>query len=78
LDPKFFQEPSAFGVEVHRFIDWVKSSEKADPNGEILMPGDIEQRNKAQRMRDGIELDDKTWTALAETARSLGVAVDTV
>jgi hydroxycarboxylate dehydrogenase B len=78
LDPNLFQAQSAFVAEVHRFVEWVKSSEKAEPGGEILMPGDIERRNKTQRMRDGIELDDKTWNALAETARSLGLTVETV
>ena len=76
LDPNFFQEDAAFGAEVHRFVDWVKSSEKSEANGEILMPGEIEDRNKARRMREGIELDDKTWQALSGTARSLGVAVE--
>jgi uncharacterized oxidoreductase len=76
LDPNFFQDDVAFGAEVHRFVDWVKSSEKSEANGEILMPGEIEDRNKARRMRDGIELDDKTWHALSDTARSLGVAVE--
>jgi uncharacterized oxidoreductase len=76
MDPKFFGEEKAFAAEVRRFVAWVKSSEKADPNGEILMPGEIEERTKAKRRREGIELDDNTWKALADTARSLGVAVE--
>lgn len=76
LDPNFFQEDAAFGAEVHRFVEWVKSSEKSAANGEILMPGEIEERNKARRTREGIELDDKTWQALADTARSLGVVIE--
>jgi uncharacterized oxidoreductase len=76
FDPKFFQEQSAFAAEARRFVDWVKSSEKADPNGEILMPGEIEERTKAKRSRDGIELDDNTWKALTDTAASLGVKLE--
>jgi uncharacterized oxidoreductase len=78
LDPKFFGQQPAFAAEVHRFVEWVKSSEKADPNGEILMPGEIEEHTRARRVRDGIELDDKTWKALTDTARSLEVPVETV
>lgn len=74
LAPSFFQQGTAFNAEVRRFIDWVKSSEKATPGGEILMPGEIEERTKAKRLREGIELDDITWRAISDTAASLGVA----
>jgi uncharacterized oxidoreductase len=76
LDPKFFQEDRAFAAEVERFVEWVKSSEKAQPGGEILMPGEIEEKTKAKRLRDGIELDDITWKAISETAKSLGVQIN--
>jgi uncharacterized oxidoreductase len=76
MDPKFFGEEQAFAAEVRRFVEWVKSSQKADPAGEILMPGEIEQRTRARRLREGIELDENTWKALTDTARSLDVAVD--
>lgn len=76
LDPKFFQDDRQTSAEIHRFIDWVKSSEKAVPGGEILMPGEIESRTRAQRARDGIELDDNTWKSLVDTGRALGVAVE--
>jgi uncharacterized oxidoreductase len=76
MDPAFFQEESAFAAEVRRFVEWVKSSKKSDPDGQILMPGEIEERTKTSRLRDGIELDDKTWKALADTARSLEVPLE--
>jgi len=75
LNPALFQAEPAFAAEVRRFIDWVRSSEKADPNGEILMPGEIELKTKAKRSRDGIELDAKTWQGLVDTAASLNVPV---
>jgi uncharacterized oxidoreductase len=73
MDPAFFQEDAAFGAEVRRFIEWVKSSEKATPGGEILMPGEIEEKTRAQRLRDGIELDDITWRSIVDTCRLVGV-----
>jgi uncharacterized oxidoreductase len=78
LDPNAFQKDAVFQAELDRFIAWVKSSEKVDPSGDILMPGEIEDRTKTQRMRDGIELDPKTWSQLQATARSVGVAEDTL
>ena len=42
------------------------------------MPGEIEERTKAQRLREGIELDDTTWKSIVETARSVGVAAESM
>jgi hydroxycarboxylate dehydrogenase B len=74
LDVAFFQSDEAFSAEVVRFIDWGKSSEKATDDGDILMPGEIEERTKTQRLRDGIEIDEKTWAQILETARTVGVS----
>ena len=71
--PSSFRKTPAFAAEVQRFIEWVKSSEKAQPDGEILMPGEIEEKTKAQRLRDGIELDDITWKSIVDTCRLVGV-----
>jgi uncharacterized oxidoreductase len=78
MAPRFFQEDAAFAEEVDRFVAWVKSSEKARADGEILMPGEIEDNTRARRLRDGIELDENTWKAIGDTARSLGVSVENV
>ncbi len=73
LDPARFGDDAAFGAEVKRFIEWVKSSAKASPVGDILMPGEIEERTKAARLRDGIPLDDTTLGQIRDTARGVGV-----
>ncbi len=73
LDVSRFQADTAFAAELQRFTVWVKSSAKAQPDGEILMPGEIEERTKARRLRDGIELDETTWAQLIATARSVGL-----
>ena len=53
----------------------VKSSAKATPDGEILMPGEIEERTRAKRLKDGIEIDTTTWGQIADVAKSVGVMV---
>jgi uncharacterized oxidoreductase len=73
LDIGCFQEEIAFAAEIERFIAWVKSSAKSTPDGEILMPGEIEERTKARRLRDGIDIDATTWSQLLDTARAVGV-----
>jgi uncharacterized oxidoreductase len=78
IDQGFFQSEPEFAAEVDRFIAWVKSSEKATPGGDILMPGEIEARNRAKRTRDGIELDETTWGQISETCRALNLPIETV
>lgn len=78
LDPSYFQEDTAFAGEIQRFIAWVKSSEKATSDGEILMPGEIEERTRAGRLRDGIDIDETTWSQILETATGVGLASERV
>lgn len=76
LAPAFFQREPDFAAEITRFIAWVKSSPKT-PGGDILMPGEIEERTRAQRLRDGIDIDPTTWAQIGAAAQSVGVAINT-
>jgi len=78
LDPNFFQADAEFSQEVSRFIDYVRSSEKVSPDAQILMPGEPEARTREKRMRDGIELDDTTWSQIRQTARSVKLTDETI
>jgi uncharacterized oxidoreductase len=77
LDPRRFQSDAVFSAEIERFIGWVKSSEKVVKDGEILLPGDIEERTKALRLRNGIDIDATTWGQLAATAKTVGISEST-
>jgi uncharacterized oxidoreductase len=74
LDGSRFQSDTAFAEEINRFIAWVKSSAKAAPDGEILMPGETEERTRAQRLREGIDIDETTWAQVLGTARAVGLS----
>jgi uncharacterized oxidoreductase len=52
---------------------WVKDSPPADTGGAVLLPGEVEAATRDRRLREGIPIDDITWTAIAGTARGLGV-----
>src|SRR5947209_7440022 len=47
MDPGFFQASEEFSGEVARFVAYVKSAAKADRRGDILMPGQPDERRKA-------------------------------
>jgi uncharacterized oxidoreductase len=78
MDPKFFAEDQAFSTEVERFVAWVKTSRRVAPDGDILMPGEIEQRTRAKRVANGLDLDETTWGQILEPARSVGLAQDKI
>ena len=42
------------------------------------MPGEIEERTKARRAAEGIELDEKTWSQIRKTAEEVGLNRDQV
>lgn len=72
IDPLRLQTAEALFPEIQRFVDCVKTSRPAEPGGEILIPGEIEERNRAERQH-GIELDDTTWQQIVEIAVECGV-----
>jgi uncharacterized oxidoreductase len=74
LDPSFFQNDATFAAEISRFIEWVKSSEKVTKDGQIFMPGEIEEHTKSLRMRAGIEIDEKSWSQILATATNIGLS----
>jgi uncharacterized oxidoreductase len=78
LDPARFQDDAAFGAEVARFVAWVKSSARATSDGNILMPGEIEERTKARRLREGIDIDETTWAQIVEAAWAVGLGEEQV
>ena len=73
IDRSRFGPAEEFFPEVSRFIEFVKSSRTVEADGTILVPGEIELRTKAQRLKHGIELDETTWRQLHETCDRLGV-----
>jgi uncharacterized oxidoreductase len=76
MDRKFFVSEAEWDQEIERYLAYVRSAEKVSPDGEILIPGEPEERTKAKRMREGIELDEMTWGQIVETARSVNVPIE--
>ncbi len=74
IDPAPFTDHDAYVAEIKRYADWVTGSPPAAPDGRVMMPGDPEFETRAQRQRDGISLDDATWSQIVEAGVSVGLA----
>lgn len=75
LNPLLFQNEPGYSTEVERFIAWVKSARIQSPGGDILMPGEVEERTRAKRLKDGIDIDTTTWGQIVDTGKTVGVSV---
>jgi uncharacterized oxidoreductase len=75
VDPTRIDPDGMFPQEVQRYVAFVKEGKPAAPDGEILLPGEPEQRTRAQRLAHGVPLPEETWTLLLDAARAMGVDV---
>lgn len=71
LDPAAFDAPE-MQQEVQRFIDWTKASPQAGEQP-ILLPGEWEEAQRAQRQSEGIPIDATSWQQLCQAARDAGM-----
>ena len=74
LDVNAFQPLAEFEREVRELAQRLKDTPRAEGFEEILMPGEVEWRYRAERLRQGIPLPQTTWDRLAQLAATLGVA----
>jgi uncharacterized oxidoreductase len=73
IDPARFDAQQFFPRDVERYLAFIKSTRPIRPGGEVLLPGEPEDRNRAQRSAQGIPLPETTWAALVEIACAVGV-----
>jgi len=70
-----FQPLDQFLDKVDEFIAFVKSTKPAPGFREVLLPGEHARANEARQLKDGVKVDDDTWTELQELATELGVSL---
>jgi len=73
LDVNRFRNYDEYKKDLLHLVDLVKSCPPAEGVTEILIPGEIEEREVEKRIRDGIPLDITTWNELMNVAKELSV-----
>jgi uncharacterized oxidoreductase len=58
---------------VDGFVEFVKASPPADPKAPVLVPGDPERLARAERQREGIEVDATTWGEILDACDTIGL-----
>jgi len=73
FDPAAFGGADFFKADLARLTDWVTASPPIEPGGAVLLPGEVEERTRAERRKTGIPIDAETWAQLATAATRLRV-----
>jgi uncharacterized oxidoreductase len=56
-------------------VAWVKSCDPLDPETPVLVAGEPERIRRAERLANGIPIDDTTWRQICGAAEKLQVPV---
>jgi LDH2 family malate/lactate/ureidoglycolate dehydrogenase len=73
IDPECFTGREKFKKEMDSYIKSIKESGKAKNVTEILIPGELEYRTEAERLKQGIPLESTTLRELLALGKSLGI-----
>ena len=70
-----FRELATFKREVAEFARYLKDTPTADGFSEVFYPGEVEHLHRVERLRDGIDIEDATWSKLLALGEKYGVSV---
>lgn len=73
VDPARFDVADYFPGEVARYAAYVKSARPAQAGGEVLLPGEMEQRLRTERVASGVPLSAAVWESILAAAAVAGV-----
>jgi uncharacterized oxidoreductase len=76
IDPARLSTRDSMLAEIDAMIAWVKSAEPADRDLPVLVAGEPERIARAERMANGIEIDDATWGQLMAIAERYQIRLD--
>ena len=68
-----FRPLATFKQEVTEFAQYLKATKPQKGVKEVLYPGEVEWIREQDRMKNGIEVDDKTLAAFAQIAKKHGI-----
>jgi len=77
IDIARFMPIEEFTARVEQLVQLMKSTPTAPGYGEVMVAGDPEWRTEAERLKNGIPIEDGNWDLLVKTAARLQVAVPT-
>ena len=71
-----FRDLADFKREVTEFAEYLTSTPPAEGFDRVYYPGELEHLRTAQKMQDGVDVEDATWQRLRDLAEEYGLAAD--
>jgi LDH2 family malate/lactate/ureidoglycolate dehydrogenase len=72
IDPGLFRDPADFRADVASFCDALRATRPIDPELPVLVAGDPERRNAANRMQSGIPVGANLLAQVRDVAAKSG------
>src|SRR3954464_2099849 len=76
IDPARLSARDSMLAEIDAMIGWVKSAKPSDPELPVLVAGEPEQIAKAERLANGIYVEEETWKQLMAIAERYQISID--
>jgi LDH2 family malate/lactate/ureidoglycolate dehydrogenase len=73
IDISAFTDLETYVEEVEGLAEWVCSARPLPGFKKVYAPGEIEEETRQRRLREGIEIPERTWEEIGKTAAELGV-----
>jgi uncharacterized oxidoreductase len=68
ISPERLGTEDSYFAEIDRFTRWAQS----DANRDVLLPGDAEAANRAERLAHGVPIDARSWSDIVASAADVG------
>ena len=73
INPEIFMPMAEFTVARRQMIEQVKSGERAENASELLLPGEMEMRARAENLIEGVPILSVTYSALEKYRKTAGL-----
>ena len=78
LDISHYTDPADYAAAVEAFFTRLHSVTPTPNSGGVLIPGELEERERAKRRVEGIEASDAVWNSILAVADEHGVSLDDI
>ncbi len=75
IDPARLTDLACFRTEIEAVLAYVKQSPAREANAPVLTAGEPERIARADRLANGVPLDDGTWASLMAAAAAVGITI---
>jgi uncharacterized oxidoreductase len=76
IDPSRLIDREWLREEIAAMTRYITASPPQRPDEPVLIPGDPERLSRAERIKNGVPVDDETWRELTVAARGVNVLVE--